>query len=398
MYNITISDEMAFPSIHQTTVGEVTECAICTETMVDPKSLPCFHTYCFKCLDRLWNDKQPGESVPCPLCRTEFVIPVDGVSNLPRNFFVEKLLEAQRLSNTENVGVMCDMCSQNEEDGDGVSVGEKFCVDCQQNMCQKCFKYHNSMRITKTHRVYSLENKPDGMELMHFPERHCDQHKPEQIKIFCTECEVAACMLCFMTQHNGHKCSDIQQVADKLKIQMQKDIDETRKLVIDVSDRTENLQKLLTDFMAKITNTEAMIKEQGGELKKVVNMHVRDLLRDLCAEKTKKMKEIENIKEELMVQKISFESFIKYSEKLLEKAVPADIATEAGNLNARADTLKKLKRIRIGNQLEVSFVPSDLLIPALNRKGESNTIGTIKVDGNVTRELLFIFICVKNNF
>ena len=380
---------MATPSILQTTVGEVTECAICTETMVDPKSLPCIHTYCFKCLDRLWNDKQPGESVPCPLCRTEFVIPVDGVSNLPRNFFVEKLLEAQRLSNTENVGVMCDMCSQNEEDGDGVSVGEKFCVDCQQNMCQRCFRCHSSIKSLKTHRVYSLENKPDMVNLMHFPERHCDQHKQEQIKIFCAECEVAACVLCFMTQHNGHKCSDIEQVADKLKKRMQQDIDETKNIVIDISDQTKNLQKLLADFMAKITNTEARIKEKGEELKKVVDMHVTDLLQGLFAEKTKKIKEIENIKEELMVQKISLESFIKYSEKILEKAVSADIATEVGNLNARAKTLKKMEKIRIGNQLEVSFVPSSLHFPALNLKFENNLIGKIKVGGTVVRELLF---------
>ena len=79
----------------QDTVGDVTECPICTETMVDPRVLPCVHTFCFKCLDQFWKDKQPGVKVACPLCRTDFAIPVEGAFVLPKNFFVEKLVEAQ---------------------------------------------------------------------------------------------------------------------------------------------------------------------------------------------------------------------------------------------------------------------------------------------------------------
>ena len=83
--------------LHET-VGDVTECPICTETMVDPRVLSCIHTFCFKCLDQLWKDKQPGVKVPCPMCRTEVVIPVKGVSSLQKNYFVDKLVGAQMLS------------------------------------------------------------------------------------------------------------------------------------------------------------------------------------------------------------------------------------------------------------------------------------------------------------
>ena len=134
-------NSMASSKLLRETVGDVTECPICTEMMVDPRVLPCIHTFCFKCLDQLWKDKQPGVKVPCPLCRGDVVIPVDGVSSLPKNFFVEKLVGAQKLSNSENTTVMCDNCLANGDQETNESVSEKFCVECKQHLCNKCLTH-----------------------------------------------------------------------------------------------------------------------------------------------------------------------------------------------------------------------------------------------------------------
>ena len=160
----------------QVAVGDVTECSICTETMVDPRVLPCIHTFCFKCLDQLW--KEPGVKVPCPLCRTEVVIPVEGVSGLPKNFFVEKLVEAQKMTETENELAMCDICSTEEGTENIESISEKFCVECQQNLCNRCLKVHSSMKATKTHQVIPTGGRSTTtMELIRFPEPNCVSHK-----------------------------------------------------------------------------------------------------------------------------------------------------------------------------------------------------------------------------
>ena len=66
-------------------INDITECSVCAEMMVDPKMLPCIHTFCFKCLDQHWKDKQSGDKVPCPLCRKEFEIPTGGIGNLQSN-------------------------------------------------------------------------------------------------------------------------------------------------------------------------------------------------------------------------------------------------------------------------------------------------------------------------
>jgi len=83
-------------------LDDITECPICTEVYTDPRVLPCVHTYCLKCIEAWSKDKQPGDEVACPLCRKEFTLSSNGVVDLPKNFFVAKLLQMKELSSVEN--------------------------------------------------------------------------------------------------------------------------------------------------------------------------------------------------------------------------------------------------------------------------------------------------------
>ena len=79
-------------------VGEVTDGPICAEVIVESRVLPCIHTFCLNCVEQCWKDEKPGKEVPCPLCRAMFIIPKGGLSNLPKNYSVEKLLDLRKLS------------------------------------------------------------------------------------------------------------------------------------------------------------------------------------------------------------------------------------------------------------------------------------------------------------
>ena len=363
------------------TVGDVTECPICTETMVDPRVLPCIHTFCFKCLDELWKDKSPGVKIPCPLCRTEVTIPVGGVSGCPKNFFVEKLVEAQKISETDRTPVNCDICLGHNGI---VSVSEKFCVECQQHMCEGCSKFHSSWKITSTHHVIPTESKLTGAEeLINFPKARCQSHKEEEIKIYCTECKTAVCTICFITQHNGHKCSDIQQVAEDLKKQIKTNIKDTRKILAEVEIESDKLEGLSRTFLLSIKETETKIVEAGEKMKQRINELVQALLQELDDERTKRVKELDVCKEELLVQKLSLDSFIKYSEKILEKAVPADVASVSKDLSFRFESLKNSKISRLRESLEVTFSPND----PRQWVHDKSFIGKIRLCGSVTGKL-----------
>jgi len=84
-------------------LDDITECPICTEVFTDPRSLPCVHTYCLKCIREYSKDYHPGDELACPLCRKEFTLPSNGVDDLPKNFFVTNFLEMrQQLSSVES--------------------------------------------------------------------------------------------------------------------------------------------------------------------------------------------------------------------------------------------------------------------------------------------------------
>ena len=361
-------------------VGDVTECPICTEVIVDSKVLPCIHTFCLKCLKEFWKDKKPGDQVPCPLCRTLFNIPDGGLSDLPKNCFVEKLLDVQKLSNTDQSLPTCDICSTVKKEVDGVlPPAMKHCVDCENNMCEQCASIHLAMKSSKEHRVVNLGELSTLDTSMFYALKQCNQHKDEKIKMYCLDCEVAVCLACFVIKHKGHECSDIGEVTQGLKEQIRKDIEKTSEMFLKVNEQSGNLEKVFKDFEHDTKETEDQIVQRGDEIKQLVDKHVQSLLQELNEEKTRKLKEFENVKEELQVQKLSLESFMKYSQKVLDKAIPSDIACFATELRTRAENLTKMKIVPVGKQVNVSFIPSDLNM----FKDGRNIVGTTSFSGKI---------------
>ncbi|ESO89833.1 hypothetical protein LOTGIDRAFT_145824, partial [Lottia gigantea] len=56
--------------------SNASECSICFENFKTPKILPCGHTFCIGCIQRLICDKT--ETFPCPICQQDVKIPEGG--------------------------------------------------------------------------------------------------------------------------------------------------------------------------------------------------------------------------------------------------------------------------------------------------------------------------------
>ena len=94
-------------------LDDMTECSICTEVFTDPRVLPCIHTFCLKCLLNYGEDGQPGDRMPCPLCRKEFTVPDNGLSGIQKNFFMEKLFHVRTLLTGQEEGELEQISSSN---------------------------------------------------------------------------------------------------------------------------------------------------------------------------------------------------------------------------------------------------------------------------------------------
>ena len=150
----------AMTSIVLKEVKDITECPICTEMFCTPKMLPCFHTFCLKCMEQYCEDKEEHDTMPCPMCRKEFIVPIGGLSKLSVNFFVERLIAAQSASRTNEVVNCCDVCLAGKQCRVQASF---FCVECQESMCDPCSNMHKSMKMSMNHHLSTIED-PSSME------------------------------------------------------------------------------------------------------------------------------------------------------------------------------------------------------------------------------------------
>ena len=101
-------------------------------------------------------------------------------------------------------------------------------------------------------------------------------------------------------KHNRHECSDIQSVAEDLKKRIKSDIQETRGIVVEADNQSKTLKKLMEKFGVRVKEVQSKIIDSGEKIKQLVDKHVQALLEELEDERSKKVKEFETVKEELL--------------------------------------------------------------------------------------------------
>ena len=58
------------------------KCSVCLDTYTNAKLLPCFHSFCKRCLERLVVQDRNGHTLTCPNCRRTTPLPPAGVLGL----------------------------------------------------------------------------------------------------------------------------------------------------------------------------------------------------------------------------------------------------------------------------------------------------------------------------
>lgn len=166
-------------------LGDITECPICVTSFTDPRVLPCVHTYCYRCRPiKTWcKDKRNGSKATCPMCRKDFVIPDGGVEELPKNFFLTKLLSIKDLSFASSEVHLCDLCSTSE--GAKNVSATMFCLDCHQKQCAACHFCHSNFKQFQSHKTISIDKISENELCSKFPPSHCGKHKDECVKLCC---------------------------------------------------------------------------------------------------------------------------------------------------------------------------------------------------------------------
>lgn len=357
-------------------INDITECPICTEVYSDPRVLQCGHTFCFKCLKRWHADKNPGERMSCPMCRKEIEISSDGLDDLPKNFFVVRLLEVNISTRykSEEIDSWCEMCKAVKNKNESAT---KYCTYCEQYFCSICSTFHQNQKFAKTHKIIAIEGDLLHTDLKNLSVSFCNQHKDEVLKLYCFDCKTTICVMCFIEGHKSHNCSNVDIVAQELSERLEGDIEDVSTQILEIEKKEIELDQEQQKFMVQIISNEAMIIKKAEEIKSLIVTHTSSLLQELdCKKNFKKIKEHEITKQEFEREKLILESFKKYCEEVKDKGTSCDIVHVADDLHTRAMEFKESNITKSNcSSSEVIFTGIDL--EDLLTNDRSNLLGNI---------------------
>ena len=229
-------------------VRDLLECCICAEEYSDPRMLPCIHTFCLGCLEKVGHDKEPGESMMCPMCRAEFKIPDTGFEGIQKNFFMKKLMDLYGLSKGGSRETLCDACQEDDSMGE-VPAAVMICIECNQKLCDLCCQCHKKSKASKQHQLVDLKNKDViNQWTSKLTNSFCIYHQSEPIKLFCQDCSSAICCDCQGENHDGHECSTVDKVGEKFRLQL-------RDLTGKISDCLQSSESELLDKLDEQVKT-----------------------------------------------------------------------------------------------------------------------------------------------
>ena len=362
---------------------EITECSICLNVFTDPRVLPCIHTFCLDCLKRISETAQkgPGDKLPCPLCRKEFLIPADGIDCVPKNFFLENLLQYKMTLQMGSASIVCDVCSASDESKTGeIPTATMRCLECQDNYCDSCVKVHQFLKVSRDHKLVKIgdEAATSGIMLVQSV-KYCSEHSQKPLEYYCADCRKIVCVHCFVERHKSHDCKAITTVDTDFRQAIEKNAQKISNYASEMLVVKENIEKRKEDFLKEIVAKENAIHKRNLELKEMIDRDTKLLLDKLSAVKSNHLKTMEDEVEVTDRSFTTLKGFEDYCTELVSKGSASDICSSFDEIILRANGLEKDHEVFIGRpckSVEVTFEVTDL--KEVIQKFNNNVVGIIR--------------------
>ena len=243
-------------------------CPVCYQLFRNPKYLPCHHSYCEECLEKM----QIGSKVTCPECRKEATVPPEGVKDFDNNFFITRMLDEfvlqQKIESEEDV--TCDDCTREDP-------VEAYCSDCNLFLCSVCNAYHRRSTRSQGHNILSfteVKSSKKNIPLKSNPKvPMCRDHSME-LSFYCETCNQLVCVYCTMKDHVGHNHDTVKKKAI-----------EPKKAIKNVTASLERIIRNLSDTCNNLDRVEKSIRAQGVDLANKIDQYYNKLVHKLTEQK-----------------------------------------------------------------------------------------------------------------
>ena len=243
-------------------------CPVCTNRFTNPKLLPCLHSFCLYCLQRIQATSGVRDTILCPECRRNYTIPGNGdLNTLPTNFRLNSLLDALPVTECKTSGVKCGNCEKTRQQS-------AYCFTCCSFWCGDCLPFHNGIRTNKEHHVLALKDfRDEDFENILKQPPFCAKHE-KTLEFFCQVCKTTICYSCAVTDHDGHAKSVLEDAAKERKL----------RIVRAVEFKKRKAQDMVTRI-AKLGETCIQVQEEAARIKSDIQQFTDNLVAAIEAKK-----------------------------------------------------------------------------------------------------------------
>ena len=242
-------------------------CPICYQLFNNPKYLPCHHSYCEQCLEKM----QVQSKIICPECRKEAIVPAGEVKDLPNNFFINRMVDElvlKRKAEGEEE-VKCDECDEDEP-------VVAYCPECNSFLCQFCYETHKRNKRFRGHGIVPLTELRSNKDA-HLPATvkipPCKDHNYE-LNHYCETCDKLVCLYCTVKEHIGHNHDTVNNMATKHRNELNEVTAPVDEMIRDLSEAHDNINKM-----------RKKIRQRGDEVDKKIDQHYHELVQKLIKQK-----------------------------------------------------------------------------------------------------------------
>ncbi|XP_078680785.1 uncharacterized protein LOC144915872 [Branchiostoma floridae x Branchiostoma belcheri] len=336
-------------------------CQVCLEDFKEPKMLPCLHTFCQLCLEKLLA-AEPEEKLACPTCRQDVPLPQNGVQGLKSNFLVGKLhdiLQQQSGGNdgkpdAQEPGVPCMVCERGK-------TAQFYCVDCTDHMCQTCNDIHRRFKSTRSHKVVTIQDLQSGQFSLELPAGEtskCGEHD-EPMKFYCETCHRVICPHCVVTAHKEHKYVELDEAAEKEKAKIKEKMSTVQNTAGQHEKWIEQLQTVQDEWPSQVQQTEEQIRQQTEAIVQALEKVKNERISQLRAMQAAREAQLDAALEAAETELASARSRIQHMDDVLEHGCPSEVISAAGEMTAwmEQNTLND-KPEMTANFLNLSIDPS----------------------------------------
>ena len=345
-------------------------CAICLCRYDHPKVLPCLHSYCKGCLEKLAEKKtHPQQQITCPQCKAVHQIPPEGIDAFKTYFTINNLIELLRVheatvpkeSTKSAVSIFC-------ESGVDENPAVAHCLTCSDHLCEGCFEFHKKQKVTRDHNIVMLKDLQQMDRKMGVKSVRrkllCDEHKEELLKLFCKTCEKVICRDCALMKHREHNFVFVHEFRNEAQKQLQVLVKKTREKQIEFKGHSEYLAKIRESSSTAFVACKRELNTAFDQMIKSIEARRKALLNklEILGQTEEKMLNAETDYLELALAR--FSNSIQFTEKLFDTEDDVEMMLMSTQAKPALESLQRLvwdqKKVQV-KPPRVSFNQKDLM-------------------------------------